>query len=77
MLSTFKYRTFRNLYGMFIVPGVTETIQSPGYGLDDCGSIPGNMSEEGNFFSTPPRPDRLWGPPSLLSSEYLGVSSGA
>jgi len=24
----------------------------------------------GIFFSSPPRPDRLWGPPSLLSSGY-------
>jgi hypothetical protein len=25
------------------------------------------------FFSSPPRPDRLWGPPSLLSSGYQGL----
>jgi hypothetical protein len=25
------------------------------------------------FFSTPPRPDRRWGPPSLLSNEYQGL----
>jgi hypothetical protein len=24
------------------------------------------------FFSSPPRPDRLWGPPSLLSNGYQG-----
>jgi hypothetical protein len=34
-----------------------------GYGLDGRGSIPG----EGNrFFFSAQRPDRLWGPPSLL-----------
>jgi hypothetical protein len=25
------------------------------------------------IFSSPPRPDRLWGPPSLLSDEYQGL----
>jgi len=34
-------------------------------GLDDQGSIPSGGSE---FFSKPPRPERLWGPPSLLSN---------
>jgi hypothetical protein len=28
------------------------------------------------FFSSPPRPDRLWGPPNLLSSEYRESFSG-
>jgi hypothetical protein len=30
-----------------------------------------------DFFSTPQRPNRLWGPPSLLSSGYRGhISRG-
>jgi hypothetical protein len=37
-----------------------------GYGLDDL-SIPGRGWE---FLSSPPRPDRLWVSPSLLSNEY-------
>jgi hypothetical protein len=37
-----------------------------GYGLDDPGSIPGNA----RFFSSPQRPDRLWGPPNFLSYGY-------
>jgi hypothetical protein len=47
-----------------------------GYMLDDRGSIPGRDRE---FFSSPPRPDRLWGPPGLLSNGYEGegvLSSG-
>jgi len=36
-------------------------------------SIPDGGSD-GNFFSSPPRPDRLWGSPSLLSSWYRGLS---
>jgi hypothetical protein len=31
-------------------------------------SIPGRGWE---FFSSPPRPERLWGPPSLLSNGYI------
>jgi hypothetical protein len=30
---------------------------------------------KGLFLSSPPRPDRLWGPPSLLSGELTGVLS--
>jgi hypothetical protein len=41
-----------------------------GYGLDDRGSIPGGCWE---FFSKPPRPERLWSSPSLLSNGYQGL----
>jgi hypothetical protein len=40
------------------------------YGLDFWGSIPGRGKI---FFFTPQRPDRLWGPPSLLSNGYRGI----
>jgi hypothetical protein len=47
-----------------------------GYGLDDRDSrvrFPGGGWE---FFSSPPLcPERLWGPPSLLSNEYRGSLS--
>jgi hypothetical protein len=36
------------------------------------GSSPGRGWE---FFSSPPRPDRLWDPPSLLSNVYQGALS--
>jgi len=29
--------------------------------------------QEQGFVSSPPRPNRLWGPPNLLSNEYQGV----
>jgi hypothetical protein len=38
-------------------------------GLDEPGLIPGSA----RFSSSPQRPDRFWGPPSLLSNGYLGV----
>jgi len=37
--------------------------QKLGYGLDDLGSIPGGGI---NGIFSPPRPDPLWGPPSIL-----------
>jgi len=43
------------------------------YGLDDRSSIPGR----GLYFFSSQRPDRLWGPLSLLSNDYLGLFPGA
>jgi hypothetical protein len=43
-----------------------------GYGLDDREF----ESREGlEIFSSPPCPDRLWGPPSLLTNGYQGAFS--
>jgi hypothetical protein len=45
-----------------------------GYGLDDR-MIGGSNPDRGwKFFSTPPHPDQIWGPPSLLSNSYQDVS---
>jgi hypothetical protein len=39
--------------------------------------LPGFNSWQGlGFFSSPPCPDLLWGPPSLLCSGYVGLLSG-
>jgi hypothetical protein len=40
-----------------------------GYRLEGQGSIPGSE----RLFSSPHHPDRLWGPPSLLSNGYRGL----
>jgi hypothetical protein len=42
-----------------------------GYGLDDRGFESRKVGWE--FFSSPPRLDRFWGPPSLLSNGYQGL----
>jgi hypothetical protein len=45
---------------------VAQLVQWQSYGLNDWSSIP----RTGREFSSPPRPDRLWGPPSLLPNGY-------
>jgi hypothetical protein len=42
-----------------------------GFGLDDRGSIL-SRAGDGISFSSPPRPDQLCDPPSLLSNGYRG-----
>jgi hypothetical protein len=46
-----------------------------GYGLDDRG-IGVRVPVGSRIFSSPRRPDRLWGPPSLLSNGYRGRKMG-
>jgi hypothetical protein len=43
-----------------------------GYGLDDRG-VGVRFSAESRIFSSSRRPDRLWGPPNLLSNGYRGL----
>jgi hypothetical protein len=47
-----------------------------GYGLDDRGSRVRFPAGAVEFFSSPPPPERLWGPLSLLSNGYKGSFSG-
>jgi hypothetical protein len=42
-----------------------------GYKLDDLG-VGVRVPVGARIFSSPRRPDRLWGPPSLLSNGYWG-----
>jgi hypothetical protein len=44
-----------------------------GYGLDDRGSRVRFPAGGWELFSSPPRPERLWGPPSLLSNGYQAL----
>jgi hypothetical protein len=43
-----------------------------GYGLDDQGAGV-RVPVRARIFTSPCRPDRLWGPPSLLSIGYRGL----
>jgi hypothetical protein len=46
-----------------------------GYGLDDRG-VGVRIAVESRIFSSPRRPDRLWGPPNLLSNGYWRLVPG-
>jgi hypothetical protein len=45
---------------------------APSYGLDDRG-IGVRVPVGSRMFSSARRPDRLWGPPNLLSNGYRGL----
>jgi hypothetical protein len=50
-----------------IIPGIAI-----GYGLDDRG-VGFRVPVGSRIFTSPRRPNRLWGPPSLLSKGYRGL----
>jgi hypothetical protein len=60
------------IYKTIILPDSSVGI-ALSYGLDDQGSRVRFSAGGWEFFSSPPRPERLWGPPSLLSNRYQGL----
>jgi hypothetical protein len=52
--------------------GVAQSVWSHKLRAGDRGSVPGR-GVDGISCSSLPRPDRLWGPPSLLSNGYRGL----
>jgi hypothetical protein len=66
------YEELHKYHGSDQGAGVAQSVLKVGFGLDDRSTSPGR-GNGGNFFSSPPRPNRLWGPPSLLSNGYRGL----
>jgi len=62
----------RGSTGQLFYIGAGVLCQWQGYGLDDHSSIPCKSREM--IFSSPSRPNSLWGPSSLLSSGYPRLS---
>jgi hypothetical protein len=61
----------KSLYMVLNIPAKLlriSTTKRLGYGLDDRGSRVRFL-----VGASPPRPERLWGPPSLLSNGYQGL----
>jgi hypothetical protein len=56
-----------NLCSMYTSVGIATS-----YGLDDRG-VGVRVPVRSRIFSSPNRPDQLWGPPNLLSNGYRGL----
>jgi hypothetical protein len=67
-ITKYKVQLLVNMVGV----GISLLSIVTGYGLDGPSLIPGRVK----FFSSPQHPDRLWGPPSLLSNGYQGFFTG-
>jgi hypothetical protein len=69
------YSYFQNVFFFRMESRDSSVGIATGYGLGDRGvgvRVPGGS----RIFSSPRRPDRFWGPPSLLSNGYRGLSPG-
>jgi hypothetical protein len=64
------------MYSLYLYHRDSVVGIATGYRLDDRG-FGVRVPVRSRIFSSPRRPDRLWGPPSLLSNGYRGaLSSG-
>jgi hypothetical protein len=68
----------RNAYKILVgKPEGKRSLERSGSSWEDNIRMDLRVSDGGwQFFSSPPRPDRFWGPPSLLSNNYRGRSPG-
>jgi hypothetical protein len=69
-------------YLLFLIPILSQYMSrdsavsiATGYGLDDRG-VGARVLVGSRIFTSPCHPDRLWGPPNLLSNGYWGLFSG-
>jgi hypothetical protein len=71
--SVANFDLYKNVYiRQHVTPvDILSQLHSQDYRLDGPGSIPSSA----RFFSSPQIPNRLWGPPSLLSNGYRGLFS--
>jgi hypothetical protein len=74
MSENVEASTSRNPMGLTACAGITlpYLTLSTSYGLDDR-EIGVRVPVGSRIFSSPNRPDRLWGPPNLLSNGYRGL----
>jgi hypothetical protein len=63
-------------YGLTTLSGVSSVGIATGYGLDDQGWAGVRVPVGSKIFTSPYRPDRLWGPPNLLYNGYWGSFPG-
>jgi hypothetical protein len=84
MPSCIRWRTFINYFISirfniisFLSIGSRDSVVgiATGYGLDDQ-EVGVRVPVGSRVFSSPHRPHRLWGPPSILSNGYRGFSWG-
>jgi hypothetical protein len=59
------------VYVSFSICGISS-LDRTGYGLDDRG-VGVRVPVRSRIFFSPRRPDRLWGPPNLLTNGYRGL----
>jgi hypothetical protein len=72
-LESVKKQTLPSLFDHFTVQTSRDSPVgiATGYGLDGLG-VGVRVPVGERFFASPRSPDRLWGPPRLLSNEYRG-----
>jgi hypothetical protein len=72
LLESLGSTTRRNFYVIVNGRGRDSSVGiATGYELDDRG-VGVRVPVGSKFFPSPRRPDRLWGPPNILSNGYRG-----
>jgi hypothetical protein len=66
---------FERLLILFVGSRDNVVVTATGYGQDDT-EVGVRVPMVSRTFSSPRRPDRLWGQPNLLSNRYQGLFPG-